>query len=57
MIYGLIVKCMLGIRECLSSLLLPPFIWAGCDFANKQENVTVSFFDPISFHECEAEAG
>lgn len=57
MIYGLIVKCMLGIRECLSSLLLPPFIWAGCDFANKQESVTVSFFDPISFHECEAEAG
>lgn len=49
----LMAKYMLGIRDCLSSLPLPPSIQAGCDFLNRQDNVTSSilFFCSVCFHE------
>lgn len=51
-------KIMLGIRDCLSSLPLHPFKQAGCDFPNRQDNVTISilFFCSICFYEWQAEA-
>ena len=35
MIDRLIAKYTLGVRDCLSSLPLPPFLQAGCDFPDK----------------------